>query len=311
MTELVYFLGRYHVLAVHLPIGILLLAATLEALSRHGRFRSLEPALPVIWLAGALTALFALILGYMHATEGGFDARTINLHRWSASAVVFFAFAVWAIRGEAKAIFARVWPAAPAGAVALVALTGHYGGNLTHGPTYLAEHAPGPLRAWMGAPPHLAPRPPPASLAEADIFLDVVAPALRDRCGSCHNDARLRGGLSLTSHAAILAGGESGPVIAPGDAEGSDLMRRITLPPEDVDYMPKNGKPPLTDLETAAIAWWINVGAPGEGLVSVLQPTSDAEAAIALLLGVQPTGEGAAEPGVRAVSAGGGRSDRR
>lgn len=284
MTEFVYFLGRYHVLVVHLPIGILLFAAALEPLSRHPRFAALEPALPLVWLAGALTALLALIVGYMHATEGGFDDRTINLHRWSASAVVLFAFGVWAVRSEAKPIFAKFWPAASIGAVALVALTGHYGGNLTHGPTYLAEYAPGPLRGLMGAPPEMAARPRPTSLAEADVFLDVVAPALRERCGGCHNDARRRGDLALTSHAAILTGGESGPVIVAGDAESSDLIRRISLPPGDADYMPKNGKPPLTEQEAMAIAWWIDLGAPSEGLVAALAPPPATGAAIAELL---------------------------
>lgn len=286
MTEFVYFLGRYHVLVVHLPIGILLLAAVFEGLSRTRRFAALEPAMPVIWLSGALTGLLALVVGYMHATEGGFDARTINLHRWSASAVVLFAFAVWAIRSEAKPLFAKAWPLASVGAVALLSLTGHYGGHLTHGPTYLAEYAPGPLRGLMGAPPELASRPPVTSLAEADIFLDVVAPALRGRCGSCHNDARKRGELSLTSYAAIVEGGESGPAISPGDVEGSDLLRRVNLPSADVDYMPKNGKPPLSDEEIVAIAWWVEIGAPVEGSVAALTPPPEAERAIAQLLGL-------------------------
>jgi hypothetical protein len=283
MSDLVLFVGRFHVLVVHLPIGILLLAVFLEIASRRPRFAAVAPALSVIWLVGALTALLALVVGYMHATEGGFDPGTVDRHRWSASALTLFAFAVWAVRAESQALFARLWPVCLVGVVGLLTLTGHYGGHLTHGPTYLVELAPGPLRAWAGLPPE---RPRPASLAEADIFLDVVAPALRTRCGSCHNDARRRGALVLTSHDEMLAGGESGPAITPGDAAGSDLIRRISLPPDDLDYMPKNGKPPLTEDEAAVLAWWIDAGAPAEGLVADLAPPTAAAQAMARTLGL-------------------------
>ena len=42
--EFVYFLGRFHVLMLHLPVGILCLAVLFEVLVRFPRFRFLEPA---------------------------------------------------------------------------------------------------------------------------------------------------------------------------------------------------------------------------------------------------------------------------
>ena len=60
MTEFLYFLGRFHVLLLHLPIGILLLAVVLEAASRLERFRHLAPALGAVWLLGAGLGVFAL-----------------------------------------------------------------------------------------------------------------------------------------------------------------------------------------------------------------------------------------------------------
>ena len=268
MMDLVYFLGRFHVLVLHLPIGVLLLAAGLEVLRRHPRFSGLETALPVIWLAGAVTALLTIVLGYMHAAEGGFDRRAIDLHRWSATALALFAFAVWACRTEARRAYARAWPVAVAGTLVLLILTGHYGGALTHGTTYLAEYAPGPLRGLLGGAGEAAPRPPVTALAEADLYLDVVAPALRRRCGSCHNEARRRGDLSMASHAALMEGGETGPALIPGDPDASDLVRRVRLPEADVDFMPKNGKPPLTPDEIEAVAWWV---AAGRGLRRALR----------------------------------------
>ena len=80
MDELIYFLGRFHVLILHVPVGVLMLAIGMEALSRWPRFfvdgRSpLEPAMPLIWGFGALAAVATVALGYMHASEPGFYRR--------------------------------------------------------------------------------------------------------------------------------------------------------------------------------------------------------------------------------------------
>ena len=69
----IWFLGRFHVLILHLPLGILTLAVALEVLVRFRRFRFLESALAPTWIAGAISALATVALGLMHATEESFD----------------------------------------------------------------------------------------------------------------------------------------------------------------------------------------------------------------------------------------------
>ena len=285
MTEFMYFLGRLHVLALHLPIGILMLAVFLEVLVRRPKFQSLEPALPIVWLAGAASALITVVLGYMHAAEGGFDGPAVNLHRWGGSLLALSAFIVWAWRGEFPRSYARGWPLAVACVTALLFATGHYGGNLTHGSTYLAEYAPGPLRALAGASRAQA-RPPVTEVAVADIYLDVVSPALEKRCAGCHNDEKRRGELSMATYAKLIKGGESGPSIVPGDPSKSDLYRRIMLPSDHVDYMPKDGKPPLTLQEAEAVKWWIAAGAPKSGTLKDLNAPADVQATVAGILGL-------------------------
>jgi hypothetical protein len=285
MTEFMYFLGRFHVLVLHLPIGILMLAVFLEILVRRPAFRAIEPAMPVVWLSGAVTALITVALGYMHAAEGGFDGPTVNLHRWGGSLLALFAFIVWAWRGEFPGSFPKAWPVAVVGTTALLFATGHYGGHLTHGSTYLAEYAPGPFRALAGGSKRES-RPPVTEVAAADIYLDVVAPALEQRCMACHNDEKRRGELSMTSYAKLMKGGESGSPIVPGDPEKSDLYRRVTLPQDHFDYMPKDGKPPLTPQEIEVIKWWIAAGAPRSGTLKELDAPADVQSTIAGLLGL-------------------------
>src|ERR1700680_490771 len=82
--DFIWFLGRFHVLLVHLPLGILTLAVALEILVRFRSFRSLESAVAPAWIAGAISALVTVALGFMHATEESFeDVPEVEAHQWA------------------------------------------------------------------------------------------------------------------------------------------------------------------------------------------------------------------------------------
>lgn len=286
MTELIYFFGRLHVLLLHLPIGILLLAVILEMVSRRERFRYLQSALGFVWAAGALSAIGTVALGYMHASEGGFEDDALSAHRLAGTSLAVLACVIWLMRAKAIGFYSKAWPAGSAGVIVLLFLTGHFGGNLTHGDTYLAEYAPRPLRGLLGHEnAATAARPKPASLESADIYLDVVAPSLQQRCATCHNENKRKGEFSMASYADLMKGGKEGVVIVAGKPEASDLIRRVNLDPAHKDFMPKDGKTPLTAEQGAAIAWWVSVGAPQTGAIATLKPTPEAQAALASVLG--------------------------
>jgi uncharacterized membrane protein/mono/diheme cytochrome c family protein len=305
MTDTLYFLGRFHVLLLHLPIGILLLAVVLEVASRRERFRHLAAALDAVWVLGALAAIGTAVLGYLHASEGGFDSAAINAHRIAGTSLAIVATLVAVARARFASFYAIGWPVASIAIVALVFVTGHFGGNLTHGDTYLAEYAPGFLRSLMGVSEEQVPRPAPKNLAAADIYLDVVAPAFRQRCHSCHNDSKKKGGLSLASYAALMKGGEKGPVIAAGQPDKSDLVRRISLAHGDADFMPQDGKTPLSREQTAAIRWWVAAGAPHKGTVLALGAPKDVQLNIEVALRLRAPTLASAEAG---GGTGGGRA---
>lgn len=95
-------------------------------------------------------------------------------------------------------------------------------------------------------------------IAAADLFADRVAPILRARCVSCHNDQSHRGGLRLTTRASAMKGGDNGPAILPREPEKSLLLKQVTGPEP---AMPKKG-PRLTVKETEILREWIASGAP-------------------------------------------------
>src|SRR5206468_8833744 len=82
----------------------------------------------------------------------------------------------------------------------------------------------------------------PAAARAGSLFAERVAPLLRQRCLSCHDGHKKRGGLDLSTRRALLEGGDNGPVLVPGDPGQSPLLRAVSgARPE----MPRQG-PRLT-----------------------------------------------------------------
>ncbi|REJ97386.1 MAG: DUF1553 domain-containing protein [Planctomycetota bacterium] len=99
-----------------------------------------------------------------------------------------------------------------------------------------------------------------ASLQAAETFFEQqVAPVFAAKCLNCHNDEDREGGLSLQSATAVLAGGDSGEVIEPHDADSSYLIDLITAHNGQAD-MPQGDKP-LEPAQVAAVRQWIDAGA--------------------------------------------------
>jgi cytochrome c553 len=88
------------------------------------------------------------------------------------------------------------------------------------------------------------------------IFEQAVRPALVEHCLKCHGPQKQEGNLRLDTHASLLAGGDSGPALVPGDADASLLMSAVRH--EGLE-MPPNER--LDDQAIAAIASWIDAGA--------------------------------------------------
>ena len=283
MQDFVFFVGRFHVLALHLPIGIVIAAVVLDWAARRPRYAALAQASPFLWGAAAISAVVTAALGYMHFAEGGFTGPSANAHRLWGTITAVAALEAWWLAAHARG--AARWPQLTAGIVmlALVSITGHYGGNLTHGTTFLEEYAPAFLRPLLGSAPR---RPAPTNVAAADPYLDIVQPLLEQRCGTCHNDDKRNGGFSVASYDLTLAGGDTGRAVVPGNLDASELFYRITLPDDDDAHMPAEGKTPPTPAQIEILRWWIASGAPRNMTVGAVGVPADVEALLAAELGL-------------------------
>jgi uncharacterized membrane protein len=283
MQDFIFFLGRFHVLALHLPIGIILAAVVLDWVARRDAYRSLAAVSPFLWGLAAASAVLTAALGYMHFAEGAFSGASASAHRFFGTTVAVVSIVIWWLSRRPE-LYRRVNVATGIAAIALVTITGHFGGNLTHGSSFLIQYAPAPLRALIGGEV----RPRPTSVAAADPFLDVVHPMLERRCMTCHNADKRENGLNMATYDSLLAGGDSGHVISPGKSNSSELYRRISLPHDDDEFMPAEGKTPLTADEIKIVRWWIDAGSPHGKTVAETGVEPDVEALIAAELGLGP-----------------------
>jgi uncharacterized membrane protein len=273
--EFLYFLGRFHVVVLHIPIGLVVVIFFLELLARREKYRHLASASPFLWGAAAISALVTVLFGYLHFAEGAFEGASATQHR-NFGTVLGVSITVVALLRTSKfaGLYAPVFFPASVLMVFLAMITGHYGGNLTHGSKYLVEYAPQFVRSMAGLAPR---RPPVTSLEAADPFLDLVGPMFAQRCSSCHNSDKRESDLDLTSYAGVMRGGETGAVVSAGRPELSELLNRISLPPDDEAFMPAEGKTPLTDDQVRIIEWWITTGAPAETTIGGLDAKLDSE----------------------------------
>nr|WP_299381616.1 c-type cytochrome domain-containing protein [Allomuricauda sp.] len=285
-SDVLLFFGRIHPLVVHLPIGFLLLAALAELASKKPKFQPLKNYTHYVWALGGISAFFAVLFGYFLSLSGDYNEDTLFWHKWMGIVLMIVAGICYFVSKKQLKLPFYGKPILISFMVFTIFYTGHLGGNLTHGSTYLLEYAPNMIRRMAGMPNKAIPRKKVTVLDSAEVYLDLIDPVMQARCVSCHNNDKKKGGLDLTTYAKLMAGGESGDAVLPGDINGSDLYRRITLPETHDDFMPTEGKPPLSEEEVAMIGWWIGVQAPSDGFFVELGPDEEVKSMVEKYLGL-------------------------
>jgi mono/diheme cytochrome c family protein len=245
----ILFLGGFHPMVLHLPIGILIAIAAFEAwgLTR----RKNEPALRcLLWLAAAVSASLAVVTGYTLATGGGHDPALLRPHLWLGAS---FTALCWCVLGTLQlrdVVLVRLAGWASAALPMLAA--GHLGGVMVHGSPFV--NAP-----WRPDPTAIEILP---SLGEnIGVYTDLVHPILTAKCQSCHGPGKQSGRLRLDSLGAALAGGSHGPALFPGRSRDSRMLQAILLPIDDDKHMPPKSRPQLSQAEIDLLHWWIETGA--------------------------------------------------
>jgi uncharacterized membrane protein len=248
------FLGRFHPLVVHVPIGLILLVPLLE-LAGRSRPALHEGAMFVLSLS-LVSCLVAILLGYLLAYGGGDTGTGVFRHMWGGIALTIGVLVCALLRGSSGSPRAA-YPYMLAAVMGLLAWTAHQGGSLTHGDKYLTEYMPSPLKHMFGMG-----RAPVKAFDYPDSFYARhIYPVLDANCVTCHGEQKVKGHLRLDTFDRLMRGGSDGAVVIAGKPDRSILLQRVTLPPSDKKFMPTDGRPPLKAEEIAWIRAWIAQGA--------------------------------------------------
>jgi hypothetical protein len=271
--DLILFLGRFHPMLVHLPIGGLVLVGALELLGKFSHFRCAAQNNRLLLGLVAAISIVTAGFGWMLSQAGGYDAQLLPLHKWLGFSFAAACTLTWLLSWRGPP---RAYGISLLATFGILAVAGHLGGSLTHGRDYLTQFAPGPLRALMGAKARPAAAPKAATdSTQQPVFSTLIHPILERRCSACHGPEKHKGGLSMESYDALLKGGEHGLVIIAGKALDSPMIHRVLLPLNDDDHMPPDGKPQPTLAEIAVLQWWIERGAPADKTIGELQPAPE------------------------------------
>jgi len=289
VSDFAAFVGRFHPLLVHFPIEFLLLAGALELLALRRRTGPpwLAARFPLLVVA-AMAAAVAAGAGYLLGTSGGFGGPTFDRHLQLGFVVaigaLITALAAW--RRQRTGAGDALVRAGLALTLAALTIAGHLGATLAHGEGYLTEFAPAPLRTLIagisGTPAAAAFTGP---VERAPVYPALVRPVLQRHCVPCHAAGAPRGGLVLDTPDAILTGGDHGPVVTPGRALASELVRRVWLPADHPDVMPPRGQRPLPAADAGLLRWWIDSGASFEQPLAELDVPPDVLPVIEARLG--------------------------
>lgn len=285
MPDMVRFLGRFHPVILHLPIGIFSLILLQELLGMFSREKAPRSILPIF--VGAVSAVVAVIAGFMLFHGGGYEGSELaEDHLWSGlgfacAAVVTMIVKAWSLAPAASQAFYRLLLF---GSVGWMGFASHDGASMTHGSDYLTKYAPDPIRKAIGLEPkkkeeEIKVKP----LEEQIVYADIVQPILNKRCVECHKEGKSKGKLRMDTFEMLVKGGKEGSAIEPGVAEDSNIVIRPELPKDDEEHMPPEGKKDIEAHELAVVKWWINEGADPEKTVGELKLTDEIRAAIGKL----------------------------
>jgi uncharacterized membrane protein/mono/diheme cytochrome c family protein len=275
MDSLFTFIAHFHPVLVHLPIGMLLAALLLQALARRPAYAGLRPAVPVMLLAGVISAIASCVTGWLLSQSGEYDAGLVAWHRWMGIGLTLLSGVVyWRVRRRG---FDRAHTVLSLGLFGFLLVTGHLGGSLTHGADWLSFGGGRPGEGVVVDSPIV-------HVQEARAYADIVRPILRDHCYSCHGATRQKGGLRMDEPAGLMKGGKDGVVILAGRADASELIKRLALPVEEEHHMPPKEKKQLNERQLALLHWWIDQGADVTHTVAELKQP---DAIRPVLLGLQ------------------------
>jgi len=266
LNQLNHFIGVFHPMLVHLPIGFLLLGILFYWLSFYAKFANLIFSVRFIYLLGSIAAVFSCISGWCLSNTTFYEEKLLNYHQWLGITLAVLSFTLYALFNKISTSTNRILTVV---IIVVLCITGHLGATLTHGEFSFIEQSKN-----RGTNQSSAQQPAIQNVNEAIVYKDLIQPIFQDNCYNCHGASKQKGNLRLDESDWIVKGGKGGSVLVPNDAAKSILYQRLMLDELDKKHMPPKSEPALTKNQINLIHWWIASGASFDKKVKDLNPTA-------------------------------------
>ena len=274
MDFLIDLLGRFHPLIVHLPIGFLLLGLMMLVFDRKESKHLNIIRFTFFW--GTLSTLIAIFTGTIQHIREGYPWEDVQGHLIFGVFTFILSFLIYLKLKGYRLFQGLSHQFLGYGLLVILFITGHLGGNLTHGRDHLTAPLPSGLKEALGIKvPSQNLVLLPDTYQELPLYSGVIQPILDQKCVSCHNPKKTKGALLLHNYKGIINGGEEGPIISRVSPQKSEMLKRIHLPKDEKKHMPPKAKSQLSKAEIKLIGQWINLGAPENATISDLNLSQD------------------------------------
>jgi hypothetical protein len=241
--------GRLHPAMLHVPIGLLIFLFLMLLARNEFKAKPFRRLMLMLLTLTSLTASITALFGFFLSLQNGYNPDAVIQHKITGITLSFLCYVILIVYDRSEGMTPLFYILSVL-VLGFMFVTGHSGGTLTHGENFV-----------------LAPilkEPKKEHLADASVYGSVVFPILEKKCTSCHNPAKAKGKLVMTSVADFKRGGKSGKEWVAGKPAESRLIKYLHLPLADEHHMPPDGKPQLTAAEIKLLEKWILGGSDFE-----------------------------------------------
>ncbi len=262
MPEFLLPLGPFHILLLHLPIGILCAIGFIELCMRSEARAASQSARTWLNTLLLMSTAGTILLGLAYAKYGNYQGE-VDDHLWWGLLFGWLVLGLfcfhWAERYFNSDFLRNVYLLNLALAAAAMAYSSHLGGSLVHGEDFLTKPF---LGETSGSTEGSGDRPEGLELDEAVELFEAAHLVFERQCVECHGSTKEKGNYRIDlAHRIREAGKSEHAAITPGDPSASELYRRMSLPHGHKDLMPPEEKAPVAAKDIESVRLWIDAGA--------------------------------------------------
>ena len=189
----VFFIGRFHPIILHLPIGGLAALFVMEIINSYRPQLNLDSACSILLWFSVITVIPSAILGFVLASSGNYDDELLNLHKWLGWLTALVC--VWLLYFNSKS--KKTYRVFLYTNVIFLLFAGHFGGQLTHGKDYLTKYMPISMKKVLNIDDErnylVVDRKIDSLSTGATYYTNQIKPITENYCYKCHGQEKQKG----------------------------------------------------------------------------------------------------------------------